>query len=236
MKIYLIPTPLAEDTLETLSPMIPQIISITDVYLVENIRTARRFISSLKLGKDISLISFFELHKDTTFHQINEYFKQIPPEANVGVMSEAGCPAVADPGNLAVSYAHKHKIQVIPLVGASSILLALMASGLNGQAFAFHGYLPIDKSEKVKAVKNLEKESKQKKQTQLFIETPYRNNPLFEQLINELNPETQLCIAVNLTAKTELIRTQKVQTWKTDLAKKQLPDLHKQPTIFLFLA
>jgi 16S rRNA (cytidine1402-2'-O)-methyltransferase len=236
MKLYLIPIPLAEDTLNTLSPMISQIISITDVYLVENVRTARRFISSLKLGKDISQILFFELHKDTNFQQISEYFKQIPSDANVGVMSEAGCPAVADPGSLAVSYAHKHQIQVIPLIGASSILLALMASGLNGQSFAFHGYLPIEKSEKAKTIKVFEKESKQKKQTQLFIETPYRNNPLLEQLINELSPETQLCIAVNLTAKTELIRTQKVQAWKNDLVKKQLPDLHKQPAIFLFLA
>lgn len=236
MKIYLIPLPLAEDTLAVLPPMIHQIISTTDVYLVENIRTARRFISSLKIGKDISQISFFELHKDTNFQEINEYFKQIPPEANIGVMSEAGCPAVADPGNLAVSYAHKHKIQVIPLVGPSSILLALMASGLNGQAFAFHGYLPIDRSERGKTLKNLEKESKQKKQTQLFIETPYRNNQLFEHCIQELSPETQLCVAVNLTANKELIRTQKVQAWKSDFAKKQLPELHKQPAIFLFLA
>jgi 16S rRNA (cytidine1402-2'-O)-methyltransferase len=236
MKIYLIPIPLVENVLDTLSPMIAPIISTIDIYLVENIRTARRFISSLKVGKDISLITFFELHKDTNYQQISEYFKQISAEANVGIMSEAGCPAVADPGSLAVSYAHKHKIQVIPLVGPSSILLALMASGLNGQSFAFHGYLPIDKSERSKAIKNLEKESKQRKQTQLFIETPYRNNSLLEQLVNELSAETQLCIAVNLTGKEELIRTQKVQAWKYDLAKKQLPNLHKQPVIFLFLA
>lgn len=236
MKLYLIPIPLAENALDSLSPMVKQTVLITQYYLVENIRTARRFISSLKVGVDISQLTFFEVNKDTNLQKLTEYFKQIPPEANVGVMSEAGCPAVADPGSLAVSYAHLHHIQVIPLVGPSSILLALMASGLNGQSFAFQGYLPIDRSERSKAIKNLEKESKQKKQTQIFIETPYRNNHVLEQLVNDLQGETFICIAANLTGENELVISKKVKEWKSDLAKKQLPDLHKQPTIFILLA
>jgi 16S rRNA (cytidine1402-2'-O)-methyltransferase len=236
MKLYLIPIPIAENGLETLSPMVRNILLITDFYLVENVRTARRFISSLKTGKDITQLTFFEVNKDTDLQQLAAYFKEIPINANVGVMSEAGCPAVADPGSLAVSYAHKHKMQVVPLVGPSSILLALMASGFNGQSFAFQGYLPIDRGERSKAIKNLDKESKQKKQTQIFIETPYRNNQVFEQLINDLQAETQLCIATNLTAEDELILTKKVKEWKSEWLKKTLPDLHKLPTIFLLLA
>ncbi len=236
MKLYLIPIPLAENALDSLSPMIRQAILVTNFYLVENVRTSRRFISSLKAGIDISQLTFFELNKDTNFQKLTEYFKQIPVDANIGVMSEAGCPAVADPGSLVVSYAHKHQIQVIPLVGPSSILLALMASGLNGQSFAFHGYLPIDRTERGKKFKNLEKDSKQNKQTQIFIETPYRNNQVFEQLINELQAETSLCIASNITGEKELIASKKVKDWKNDLTKKELPDLHKQPTIFLLLA
>jgi len=236
MKLYLIPIPLAENALDSLSPMVKQAILVTQFYLVENVRTARRFISSLKAGIDISQLTFFEVNKDTNLQQLTEYFKQIPTEANIGVMSEAGCPAVADPGSLAVSYAHKHNIQVIPLVGPSSILLALMASGLNGQSFAFQGYLPIDRAGRSKAIKNLEKDSKQKKQTQIFIETPYRNNHVMEQLISDLQEETSLCIASNLTGENELVISKKVKEWKSDLAKKQVPDLHKQPTIFILLA
>ncbi|TAH21635.1 MAG: SAM-dependent methyltransferase [Cytophagales bacterium] len=236
MKLYLIPIPLSENALDSLSPMVKQTVLVTQYYLVENVRTARRFISSLKIGVDISQLTFFEVNKDTNLQKLTEYFKQIPSEANVGVMSEAGCPAVADPGSLAVSYAHKHRIQVVPLVGPSSILLALMASGLNGQSFAFQGYLPIDRSERSKAIKNLEKDSKQKKQTQIFIETPYRNNHVLEQLANDLQEETSLCIAANLTGENELVISKKAKEWKSDLAKKQLPDLHKQPTIFILLA
>lgn len=236
MKLYLIPIPIAENALQTLPAMIKDVLLTTDFYLVENIRTARRFISSLKTGREIAQLTFFELNKNTDIQQLNKYFKEIPTGANVGVMSEAGCPAVADPGSLAVSYAHKNNIQVVPLVGPSSILLALMASGFNGQSFAFQGYLPIDRSERSKAIKSLDKESKQKRQTQIFIETPYRNNQVFEQLINDLQAETQLCIAMNLTAENELILTKKAKEWKDEQAKKQLPDLHKQPTIFLLLA
>nr|MCU0392652.1 SAM-dependent methyltransferase [Thermoflexibacter sp.] len=150
MKLYLIPVPLTDNGLETLSPQIREVIMQTDFYFAENLRTARRFISSLKTGRDISQMTFFELNKNTNIQVVSENFKQIPLEANVGLMSEAGCPAIADPGSLAVSYAHKHQIQVIPMVGPSAILLALMGSGLNGQSFAFQGYLPIEKQEREK--------------------------------------------------------------------------------------
>jgi 16S rRNA (cytidine1402-2'-O)-methyltransferase len=235
MKLYLIPIPLSENSLHTLPPQIKEVVLVTDYYFVEEIRTARRFISSLKTGRDIAEMTFFELNKKTEMREVSENFKQIPSEANVGLMSEAGCPAVADPGSLAVSYAHKHQIQVIPLVGPSSILLALMASGLNGQSFAFQGYLPIEKSSREKMITILEKESKQKRQTQIFIETPYRNMAMLESLIEHLGEETYLCVASNLTGEYEYIKTKKVKEWKNEKEKKLLPDLHKQPTVFLLL-
>ncbi len=235
MKLYLIPIPLSENSLHTLSPQIKEVVLVTNYYFVEEIRTARRFISSLKTGRDIAEMTFFELNKKTEMREVIENFKQIPSEASVGLMSEAGCPAIADPGSLAVSYAHKHQIQVIPLVGPSSILLALMASGLNGQSFAFQGYLPIEKSNREKMIKILEKESKQKRQTQIFIETPYRNISMLGSLIEHLGEETYLCVASNLTGEHEYIKTKKVKEWKNEKEKKLLPDLHKQPTVFLLL-
>jgi Predicted methyltransferases len=235
MKLYLIPIPLSENSLHTLPPQIKEVVLVTDYYFVEEIRTARRFISSLKTGRDIAEMTFFELNKKTEMREVSENFKGIPSEANGGLMSEAGCPAVADPGSLAVSYAHKHQIQVIPLVGPSSILLALMASGLNGQSFAFQGYLPIEKSSREKMITILEKESKQKRQTQIFIETPYRNMAMLESLIEHLGEETYLCVASNLTGEYEYIKTKKVKEWKNEKEKKLLPDLHKQPTVFLLL-
>ncbi len=235
MKLYLIPIPLSENSLHTLSPQIKEVVLVTDYYFVEEIRTARRFISSLKTGRNIAEMTFFELNKKTEMKEVSENFRQIPSEANVGLMSEAGCPAIADPGSLAVSYAHKHQIQVIPLVGPSSILLALMASGLNGQSFAFQGYLPIEKSNRERMIKILEKESKQKRQTQIFIETPYRNAAILESLIEHLGEETYLCVASSLTGEHEYIKTKKVKEWKNEKEKKLLPDLHKQPTVFLLL-
>ncbi len=226
--LYLIPTILAPDTTESvLSPQIKEIIRTTDYYFVENIRTARRFISELKVGKVIDELHFFEVDKDTNIEQIRKYFKQIPQNQSIGVISEAGCPGVADPGAVAVKVAHQLGIRVIPLVGPSSILLALMASGFSGQSFVFHGYLPIDKIERAKKVKVLESESR-KQQTQIFMETPFRNDSFLEDLLNTCQPDTLLCIACNITAPDELIQTKTVNQWK---AKK--PDLHKKPTIFL---
>lgn len=227
MKLFLLPTILAPDTQESvLSPQIKEVIANTNVFFVEEIRTARRFISSLKIGKVIDEITFFELTKDTPLTETYEQLRNLKTDA--GIISEAGCPGIADPGAVAVGIAHQLGIQVVPLVGPSSILMALMASGMNGQSFVFHGYLPIDKSPKIKALKQLEQDAKRKNQSQIFMETPYRNNQLFEDIIQNLNPETLLCIASNITANDEFIKTLPIYQWK-----KQKPDLHKKPTIFV---
>jgi 16S rRNA (cytidine1402-2'-O)-methyltransferase len=226
--LYLIPTSLAENTNDLVLPQIKDLLRELRYFLVENVRTARRFISGLKLGVVIDELYFFELNKDTTPAELQHFFSQIPPTADIGVMSEAGCPAVADPGSLAVAYAHQKNIKVVPLVGASSLLLSLMASGFNGQSFIFHGYLPIDKTEKQKALKQLEKDVVQKSQTQIFIETPYRNQQLLADLCQLLQPDTLLCVATNLTSPDEWIKTQKISAWK-----KTTVDLHKKPTVFL---
>jgi 16S rRNA (cytidine1402-2'-O)-methyltransferase len=203
------------------------VIRNTEYYFVENIRTTRRFISELKVGKVIDQLHFFELDKDTSLAQVKQYFKEIPPQQNIGVISEAGCPGVADPGALAVQVAHQIGMKVVPLVGPSSILLGLMASGFSGQSFVFHGYLPIEKVERSKKIKSLEQEAK-KGQTQIFMETPFRNNQLLEDLFANLGGASLLCIACNVTAADEMIQTKSINDWK-----KQKPDLHKKPTMFL---
>lgn len=227
--LYLIPLPLTD--VPTASPLlIPQVrevIATTDYYLAENIRTARRFISSLKTGRVVEQLHFFELNKDTSREQVAKYFDQIPPEAAVGVMSEAGCPAIADPGHLAVRYAHRTGRKVVPLVGPSSVILALMASGFNGQFFTFNGYLPIQKQDRIKALKQLESQAARGK-TQIFIETPYRNDALIGDMLAHLQPQTNLCIAAHLTAPDEFIQTKKITDWQ-----KNKPILGKVPAIFL---
>ncbi len=226
--LFLIPTMLAPETADAvLSPQIKEVIRNTEYYFVENIRTTRRFISELKVGKVIDQLHFFELNKDTSLAQVKQYFKEIPPQQNIGVISEAGCPGVADPGALAVQVAHQMGIKVVPLVGPSSILLGLMASGFSGQSFVFHGYLPIEKVERSKKIKSLEQEEK-KGQTQIFMETPFRNNQLLEDLFANLSGASLLCIACNVTAADEMIQTKSINDWK-----KQKPDLHKKPTMFL---
>jgi 16S rRNA (cytidine1402-2'-O)-methyltransferase len=226
--LYLIPISLAENALQVVLPQIKDIILQTDYYLVENIRTARRFISSLQTGRKIDELQFFELHKNTSQAELQAHFSQIPKDANIGIMSEAGCPAVADPGSLAVAFAHKHNMKVVPLVGASSILLALMGSGFNGQHFAFLGYLAIDKAKRIKEIQELEKNLFAKRQTQIFIETPFRNNQVLADLCATLTHDTQICIATNLTAENEMVKTKTAAEWK-----KALPELHKQPTVFV---
>jgi 16S rRNA (cytidine1402-2'-O)-methyltransferase len=231
-KLYLIPTVLSENTADkVLSPQVREIVSNTDYFFAEELRTARRFISSLKIGKPIESLKFFELNKDTTKDFFQKEFEKIPAGADIGVLSEAGCPGVADPGALAVAYAHKMNMEVMPLVGPSSILLALMGSGFNGQSFCFHGYLPIEKAEKIKVIKALEKESKARNQTQIFMETPYRNMKMLEEILPVLNAETQFCIAAGLTSESQYIKTKKIKEWP-----KYLPDIHKKPTIFLLQA
>ena len=228
-KLYLIPTVLSENTADkVLSPQIREVVTNIDYFFVEELRTARRFISALKIGKPIESLKFFELNKDTTADAFQKEVESLPKGVDIGVISEAGCPGVADPGAMAVAYAHKINMEVLPLVGPSSILLALMGSGFNGQSFCFHGYLPIDKAEKVKVIKSLEKESKARNQTQIFMETPYRNMKMLEEILPVLNAETKFCIASGLTSESQYIKTKKVKDWP-----KFLPDIHKKPTIFL---
>jgi 16S rRNA (cytidine1402-2'-O)-methyltransferase len=227
LSLYLIPTILAEETQHNvLSPQIKEVVGELNVFFVENVRTARRFISSLKLGKVIDDLTFIELHKDTPESVTAQELKKLTQ--NAGVISEAGSPGVADPGAVAVHLAHQMGIRVVPLVGPSSILLALMSSGMSGQSFAFHGYLPIDRALRKKEIQNLEREARQRQQTQIFMETPFRNNQLMEAVLEACEPDTLLCIACNVTAPDEFIKTMSVKNWKSNL-----PDLHKKPTIFI---
>src|SRR5690606_15931765 len=191
----------------------------------------RRFLSSLKIFPSIEDLQFSVLDKHTSETELAEKLSPLINGNDVGVLSESGCPGVADPGALAVAYAHQQGIRVVPLVGPSSLLLALMASGLNGQHFAFHGYLPVDTAECRKALKALELESRQKNQTQVFIETPYRNNAVFSNLLKSLHDETRLCVAIDITGKEESIQTMPVKLWKrVSLSWPQLP------AVFLCLA
>ena len=228
-KLYLIPTTLGEMNPEDVLPQtIKRSIDFIDDYIVENEKTARRFIKSIHPEKKQPSLNLSLLNKHT---ELSEHEKMIAPlfeGKNVGLMSEAGCPGVADPGAVIVKLAHDKGIQVVPLVGPSSILLAIMASGMNGQSFAFNGYLPIDAQEKKNAIKQFERLSHEKNQSQLFIETPYRNNKLFEDLLQLLQPNTWLCIACDITLPTEFIKTKSINDWK-----KNKVDLHKRPCIFI---
>lgn len=231
-KLFLIPTVLADDTAaQVISPQVREVILHTKFFLVENLRTARRYISSLKLGLTIDEISLELLDKDTTSQQVVSLMEPLLSGKDMGIISEAGCPGIADPGALAVAYAHQKGIQVVPLAGPSSLFLALMGSGFSGQSFAFHGYLPIDKKDRVAALKRLEQESLREKRAQLFMETPFRNNQLLADALQTLSPHTQLCIAKNLTAADEMIQSKSVAAWKLNS-----PDLHKVPTVFILQA
>jgi 16S rRNA (cytidine1402-2'-O)-methyltransferase len=229
--LYLIPTVLAPDTQDqVLSNPILETLKTTRIYFVENIKTTRRYISSLKLGIVIDDLTFYDLadYKDTT----DLYNLLIGLSENIGLVSESGCPGVADPGSELIEIAHALGIRVKPLVGPNSIIMALMSSGLNGQSFAFNGYLPIDEKDREKKIKGLELLASQQKQTQLFIETPYRNKQMLASLLKTLKPETRLGIASNITAEDEFIKTGSVAWWRKQTS---LPDIHKKPTIFMFL-
>ena len=197
-------------------------------FIVENVRTARRFLKKEEPSIVIDDLTFYELNKHTSPDEVAGYLAPLAKGESVGVISEAGCPAVADPGADVVDIAQRKGYSVIPLVGPSSILLSVMGSGFNGQSFAFHGYLPIDATARTAMIKKLEGRIYTENQTQLFIETPYRNNKLAEELIRTCRPTTKLCIASNLTCDDELIRTRPVKEWAG-----KLPDLSKRPTIFL---
>jgi len=228
-KLYLIPTTLGENKpLEVMPYSVKTIVELLNHYVVENEKSARRFIKKITPKKVQSSLVMMKLDKYAIEIETRTYLDFCDQGISVGLLSEAGVPAVADPGATIVKLAHEKGIQVVPLVGPSSILMALMASGLNGQNFAFNGYLPIDNSERKKGIKALEKLSMEKNQSQIFIETPYRNQKMFTDLKSVLSPRTLLCIAIDISLPNEFIKTFTIAHWK-----KQSPDLHKRPAIFI---
>jgi 16S rRNA (cytidine1402-2'-O)-methyltransferase len=227
--LYLIPVPLADAAAaKSFTPYLVQTINNITEYIVENEKTARKFLKEAGLQTPQSQLIIHDYGKHARNADISTFFTGLLAGRDAGLMSEAGCPGVADPGADVVAEAHRRGIKVVPLVGPSSILLAIMASGFNGQSFTFHGYLPIDKADRSRRIKELEGFTERLKQTQLFIETPFRNNALLEEILKSCKPNTRLCIACNLTAEDELVKTQTIAAWK-----KAPPDLHKKPTIFL---
>ena len=221
---------LADDTAAQVLPaQVPERVAALRYFLVENARTARRFIKQVAPAQVIDELRLTIIDKDSTAAQVQAALQVVADGQDAGVLSEAGCPGVADPGAELARAAHQRGIQVVPLVGPSSLLLALMASGMNGQSFTFHGYLPIDRSRRAAAIKQLERVALAQHQTQLFIETPYRNLPLLEDLLAQLHPATRLCVAASLTAPNEFVRTDMVAGWR----KQELPQIHKQPAVFL---
>ncbi|WP_456440281.1 SAM-dependent methyltransferase [Psychroserpens sp.] len=228
-KLYLIPTRLGDNPpLEVLPISVKKIIELVDDYIVENEKTARRFIKKVDSRKQQSILKFEILNKYTQPEEIQHFLDNCKNGKSMGLLSEAGCPGIADPGADVVKLAHENNIQVVPLVGPSSIVLALMSSGMNGQSFAFNGYIPIDKSERKVTLKKMERISYEQNQTQLFIETPYRNNKIIEDICSALHPQTRVCIACDITLPSEYIKTLTVKEWKHVNI-----DLHKRPAIFV---
>ncbi len=228
-KLYLIPTRLGDNApLEVLPISVKKVIELVNHYIVENEKTARNFIKKISPGKSQPSLKIHVLNKFTQATELGSFLNACEEGNPVGLLSEAGCPAIADPGSDIVKIAHQKGIRVVPLVGPSSILLAMMASGMNGQKFTFNGYLPIDNSERKKALKTLERDSFNHNTTQIFIETPYRNNKILEEICKTLNLTTNVCVACDITLPTEFIKTQTVAEWKNTKV-----DLHKRPTIFI---
>lgn len=230
--LYLIPVTLGEvNHLEVLPLTVRKAIEEIDHFIVENEKTARRFIKTIYPSKDQTKLHFSLINKFTAAEDIPEFLIPCTEGISMGLMSEAGVPGIADPGADVVAIAHAKGIRVKPLVGPSSILLAMMSSGLNGQNFAFNGYLPIERGDRKKKIKDLENHSRKYVQAQIFIETPYRNNKLIEEFLSTLSSSTKLCIAKDISLPNELINTKTVDQWK-----KNIPDLHKKPAIFIFQA
>ncbi|WP_439132307.1 SAM-dependent methyltransferase [Polaribacter sp.] len=229
-KLYLIPTTLGEETepLEVMPLSVKKVIEQIDYYIVENEKSARRFIKKISPKKQQPTLTIKLLDKYAIVEETQKYLDVCAQGFNVGLLSEAGVPAIADPGASIVKLAHQKNIKVVPLVGPSSILMAMMSSGFNGQNFAFNGYLPIDKSDRKRKIKDLERTARDKNQSQIFIETPYRNEKMFVDLKATLSPQTNLCIAVDITLPSEFIKTMSIKDWKH-----QQPDLHKKPAIFI---
>jgi 16S rRNA (cytidine1402-2'-O)-methyltransferase len=231
-KLYLIPSPLGEGAPSEVIPApVLAILSTLDCFVVEEVRTARRYLSAAGLKGHIQELEFHELNEHTAPAEVEKYLQLFKDGRNVGLISEAGLPAVADPGALLVALCHRHDIEVVPFVGPSSLMLALMASGLNGQSFAFAGYIPAKTEERRTALRTLEKRSSTAHQTQLLIETPYRNDALLADMLQCLGPRTRLCIAANLTCPDQYIRTKTIAEWK-----REIPVIGKRPCVFLFLS
>jgi 16S rRNA (cytidine1402-2'-O)-methyltransferase len=228
--VYLIPNTLGESEIDRVLPAYNfTVIKKIKHFIVEDVRTARRFLKKVDKSADIDNLQFFLLNKHTSPDEISGYLSPLKEGFDIGIISEAGCPAIADPGAEIVRIAQMKNYRIIPLVGPSSILLALMASGFNGQSFAFCGYLPVQSNERILAIQKLEKRAQTEKQSQLFIETPYRNMKMLEDILNFCQPSTSLCIACDITLDTEFIKTKTVKEWK----KEKKPDLHKRPCIFI---
>lgn len=228
--IYLIPSFLAPDAVETIPPYVLEAVKNSQVIFAENERTARRFLKSMDPDIGINDYEWFGINRAEEV-QINNFKQKIKEGKNIAIISEAGCPGVADPGQILVHEAQKLNVPIKPLVGPNSILLALMASGLNGQQFYFHGYLPIDNADRIKKLKDLEERSFRENCTQIFIETPFRNNKIVETILQHCKSSTQLCIAANITSLQEFIQTKTISDWK-----KESIDLHKKPVIYLLKA
>lgn len=228
--LYLIPVTLGETEINQVLPSYNHdIIVNVKHFIVENIRSARRFLKKVEKTIDIDELTFYELNRHTDRKFIGEYLDAMKAGNDVGIISEAGCPAIADPGADVVAIAQSRGYKVVPLVGPSSIIMSVMGSGFNGQSFAFNGYLPVEVPQRIKALKKLENKVWNEDQTQLFIETPYRNGKMFETIVNNLKPQTKLCIAAGITCPEEYIKTRTIEQWK----KNPLPDMGKIPAIFL---
>ena len=228
--VYLVPSLLDEKGIHTIPPYVIDAIKTCQCYFVENERTARRFLKQMWKEMIIDDYEWFVIHKKEG-EAVNSFRQKLKEGKNIGIISEAGCPGVADPGQLLVAAAQEMNIEIKPLVGPNSMLLALMASGMNGQQFQFIGYLPIDIQQRIQSIKMLEAESKKKNCTQMFIETPYRNNQLLEIILKTCHPSTLLCLGVDITGEKEWVKTKSVGEWK-----KEKIDIHKRPAIFLLLA
>jgi len=227
--LYLIPTSLGDTGFDRILPAYnTDIVSALHFFIVEDVRTARRFLKKANPAIDIDTLTFFILNQHTSPEELSGFLRPMFDGNDMGVLSEAGCPAIADPGADVVAMAQMNNFKIVPLVGPSSILLSLMASGFNGQSFAFVGYLPIQTAERSKALKKLESRAYSENQSQIFIETPYRNMKMLDEILQSCQSNTRLCIAADITLETEFIKTKKVKEWKSEL-----PDLNKRPCIFI---
>jgi 16S rRNA (cytidine1402-2'-O)-methyltransferase len=229
----MVPVTLGDDNLSFVIPAdVIQLVKGLEYFVVENEKSARRFLGTVKSNKPVRELNFQLLNEHTAEKDLPELIAPLLAGHNVGMLSEAGCPGIADPGATLAALAHRKGIKVSPLVGPSSILLSLMASGFNGQQFTFLGYLPSDKAARVTKLKEIEKQSERLNETQIFIETPYRNQHMLEDILASCNANTKLCIARNVSLEAELVVSTTIAEWK----KNALPDLHKQPTVFLLIA